>query len=342
MQELTPRKRYFENLDGLRFLLAVVVLSSHSMLGSSIAALCPNDFLKRIVLVFANGAFGVSFFFVLSGFLITYLMLEEQEVNSNFSIRNFYIRRALRIWPLYYGLLIFTFLIYPKVKTLIGITDQNPFSALYQIPFLSNFDSIRVNHLGLRSVAPMMININWSVAIEEQFYLAWPLLFIIFRGRKFIIPILLCILGCWVFRLYTTDHELLYYHTLAVIGDLAMGAAFAYFTFYRQQETANLLTRVNKATITCIYVGGILLLTYYDVINTFLFQMTRAISTLFLLLSLSSKVLPRIPFSNSPMPGAFRPWENTPMPCICFIPSVSRQRYLFSGSRACNMKQASV
>lgn len=277
----STKRQYFENLDGLRLLLATAVLSAHSMLGDSLKAICPSDFVKRIISTFSNGPYGVSFFFVLSGFLITYLMLEEQELTSGFSIKNFYVRRILRIWPVYYGLLVFTFIIYPKVKVFIGIADQNPFDIVHQMLFLANFDSIRVNHLGLKSVAPMMVNINWSVSIEEQFYLVWPMLFLIFRGRKFIIAILISLLGCWLFRLYNTDGDILYYHTLAVVGDLAIGATFAYFSFYRQEQIIALLTRLNRIAIIGIYISGILLLMYNDVLDPLVFPMIRVANALF-------------------------------------------------------------
>jgi len=277
----STKRQYFENLDGLRLLLATAVLSAHSMLGDSLKAICPSEFVKRIISTFSNGPYGVSFFFVLSGFLITYLMLEEQELTSGFSIKNFYVRRILRIWPVYYGLLVFTFIIYPKVKVFIGIADQNPFDIVHQMLFLANFDSIRVNHLGLKSVAPMMVNINWSVSIEEQFYLVWPMLFLIFRGRKFIIAILISLLGCWLFRLCNTDGDILYYHTLAVVGDLAIGATFAYFSFYRQEQIIALLTRLNRIAIMGIYISGILLLMYNDVLDPLVFPMIRVANALF-------------------------------------------------------------
>src|SRR4051812_44537291 len=106
---MSYQKKYFENLDGLRFILAMVVFSSHSMLGDAFSKLSSFDFLNRFILTFSKGSLGVSCFFVLSGFLITYLMIEEKERQLNFNLKNFYIRRALRIWPLYYGVLLITF-----------------------------------------------------------------------------------------------------------------------------------------------------------------------------------------------------------------------------------------
>src|SRR4026208_162751 len=95
-----PTERvYFPNLNGLRFIAALLVIMQHieqikSMYG--IANRWSSPFMQVI------GEQGVSLFFVLSGFLITYLMLEEEKKTGTIQIRNFYRRRILRIWPLYF------------------------------------------------------------------------------------------------------------------------------------------------------------------------------------------------------------------------------------------------
>src|SRR4051794_34357276 len=104
-------KKRFENLDGLRFVLAMVVLSGHSMLFESLNKSIPFDWLQRLLLVLGSGYLAVSFFFVLSGFLITYLMIEEKELTGSFNILKFYLRRILRIWPLYFTVLLIGFVI---------------------------------------------------------------------------------------------------------------------------------------------------------------------------------------------------------------------------------------
>src|SRR5690606_23311212 len=138
-----PRK-YFENLDGLRFLLAMVVFFGHSGFGGALQKVIPVNFLDRVIGVFSTGRLGVSFFFTLSGYLITYLIVEEKEETGNFHLGKFYLRRVLRIWPLYYVVLVFSFFIYPWVKVQLGYADQNPYNFLYHLFFLSNFDSISI------------------------------------------------------------------------------------------------------------------------------------------------------------------------------------------------------
>jgi peptidoglycan/LPS O-acetylase OafA/YrhL len=282
MQEAAPRKRYFENMDGLRFLLALVVFFSHALFGTALQGICHNDFLKRFIGVFTNGYYGVSFFFVLSGFLITYLMLEEQETTGHFNVRNFYIRRIFRIWPVYYAALFFSFVIYPLIKVYLGYTDQNPYSFLYQALFLANFDSIRIDELGLVGVAPMMVGINWSVSVEEQFYVVWPLLFFVFRGKKFIVAVVITFIASWLFRGAGVAPAALYFHTLSVMADLALGAGFACLAFYREAAVIGFFKRVSPVAIILTYIAGILFLMYWDrLLLSDVPGLPRVINTLF-------------------------------------------------------------
>ena len=97
---------YFNNLDGLRFLAAFLVLLHHAQFFKDINSY-PLSSVFSIYLVEA-GKMGVNLFFVLSGFLISYLLFTEKKETKTVSLKKFYIRRALRIWPLYiaYGLVI--------------------------------------------------------------------------------------------------------------------------------------------------------------------------------------------------------------------------------------------
>jgi len=112
---------------------------------------------------------GVDLFFVLSGFLITGILLDSKESESYF--RNFYIRRCLRIWPLYYASLFFMFVVVPLVRPSESATIfAERSSPWWAYPFfLQNFlVPIPANATGL-------LGVSWSLAIEEQFYLVWPL-----------------------------------------------------------------------------------------------------------------------------------------------------------------------
>jgi peptidoglycan/LPS O-acetylase OafA/YrhL len=118
--------------------------------------------------LFSNGWMGVDLFFVLSGFLITGILLDTKQPEGYF--KNFYVRRCLRIWPLYYSLLVFMF-------ALVRLLSRSEYQAVVQQSspwwayplFLQNFlIPIPTNGAG-------PLGVTWSLAIEEQFYLFWPL-----------------------------------------------------------------------------------------------------------------------------------------------------------------------
>jgi peptidoglycan/LPS O-acetylase OafA/YrhL len=96
--QVATKRVYFENLDGLRFLCFLSVFFFHSFHTDfdSIRATDTYHFIKRDI--FGNGNLGVNFFFVLSGFLITYLLIEEKNLNGQIDIKRFWLRRILRIW----------------------------------------------------------------------------------------------------------------------------------------------------------------------------------------------------------------------------------------------------
>ncbi|HYL99831.1 MAG TPA: acyltransferase, partial [Blastocatellia bacterium] len=205
------------------------------------------------------GYIGVSFFFVLSGFLITYLILAEVDALGSIDVKAFYIRRILRIWPLYYAVVVFAFLLYPALKHVAGFPGYiDTGKPLLYFAFLGNFDVI---NLGPGRGA-MSTNITWSVCIEEQFYLIWPLMFLIVPRRfyKFIFPGIISL--SLIFRLtHLDDGQVLYFHTLSVISDMAVGGLGAYLVInsvsFKQALTQ--MPRNLIAAIYCVALGLIVL-----------------------------------------------------------------------------------
>ena len=147
-------------LDGIRGIAILLVIFHNETVKY------PFLHLDRI---FANGWMGVDLFFVLSGLLITGILLETKPSAGYF--RNFYARRCLRIWPLYYASLFFMFVIIPWLSPAQGKTVFERGSPWWAFPlYLQNFlIPIPENATGL-------LGVTWSLAIEEQFYLVWPLI----------------------------------------------------------------------------------------------------------------------------------------------------------------------
>ncbi len=142
-------KSEFQSLDGLRCLSILAVIWHHS--GSS------NNAWHALNM----GFLGVDLFFVISGFLIVTLLLRERAATGGISLRKFYIRRTLRIFPLYYGLILSMVLIYCTVNT------HSPFGQglVRDLPYYLTFTA---------DFVPVGLGIVWSLAAEEQFYLLWP------------------------------------------------------------------------------------------------------------------------------------------------------------------------
>ena len=160
-------RRTFGSLDGLRALSILAVLFHHT--GGSTSQGAWN-----------RGHLGVDLFFVISGFLIVTLLLRERAHTGAISLRAFYARRSLRILPLYYAVLLGTFVLTLGSDSTGARTYREglPWALLY----LTNWH-----------VVQGMLSITWSLAAEEQFYLAWPLLQK--HGGRVVIPILMVLLA---------------------------------------------------------------------------------------------------------------------------------------------------
>ncbi len=221
-------KVYFKNLDGIRTLAFLMVFLQHGFTHTYELLHIKNDVVNRVFQIASSGGTGVSLFFVLSGFLITYLLLQEVKQTGKINVLHFYLRRMLRIWPLYYAVVIFAFVLYPFLKSQIGIISTYGSNPIYYYTFLSNFDVINIqkNFPGQDSMSG---GITWSVAIEEQFYLLWPLLFIIIPKHKYLFIFLFTFFISLIFRLINFDDGVVvYFHSLSACTDLSIGGYFAY------------------------------------------------------------------------------------------------------------------
>jgi peptidoglycan/LPS O-acetylase OafA/YrhL len=164
---------YFRGLDGLRFFAALAVVIGHVELlkkyrGYPSAADQP--------VLYELGRIAVTFFFVLSGFLITYLLLAEKERTGRVAVGKFYVRRILRIWPLYYLVVLLAFFVLPRIEAFrIGVVTPAALPLyLVLLPQIA---------LSLHPPVPFAEPL-WSIGVEEQFYLLWPLL--VGRVRRFL------------------------------------------------------------------------------------------------------------------------------------------------------------
>jgi peptidoglycan/LPS O-acetylase OafA/YrhL len=216
---------YRPELDALRFFAFLAVLFHHGPgpQGS-----------KFLWLVCSAGGFGLSMFFLLSAYLITELLIREREQTENIAWGFFFIRRALRIWPLYYAAIVIAFVIgripphsYGVSRTAIAIMAL----------FVANCTKLAPS-LGIL-VGPL-----WSISIEEQFYLIWPPI-LKFGGKQFALTasILIVIVSCIWLWAFSEKGWLLWYDTPVEFLFFAVGAIVALVTRGKPLCGVNTLTR---------------------------------------------------------------------------------------------------
>jgi len=211
-----------KDIQGLRAVAVLLVALDHANVGP-----------------FTGGFIGVDVFFVISGFLITSLLIGEADREGKVSLAGFYARRARRILPAATVVIVAT--LAASVWYLSGVQALAVAKdAIWATFFAANihFAAIGTDYFSA-DVAPSPLQHYWSLAVEEQFYLAWPLLVLAFawlarrRGwgvRRTLVPALLLIIGgslAWSIMLTRTDHVSAYFSTPARAWELGLGALIA-------------------------------------------------------------------------------------------------------------------
>lgn len=182
--------KFFNGLNELRAIAALGVVWHHIVQFKNLSQTHNiNDSSAFDFLIGNLGKVSVNLFFVLSGFLITYLLLKEKNYNKEINIKKFYWRRMLRIWPLYYLILFISFLIIPFLAT---------FSFFGGSAGLENL-TFNYSQFGLKTLllylfflpqfAPIVLGASqsWSIGVEEQFYLVIPLVLTFFKPKYFLV-----------------------------------------------------------------------------------------------------------------------------------------------------------
>jgi peptidoglycan/LPS O-acetylase OafA/YrhL len=219
----TPKakKSYFyrPELDCLRFFAFMAVFVHHTM-PRSIEFYSDHHLPTSLSNVANAGAFGVDLFFCLSAYLITELLLREKEEVGHLNVKSFYIRRILRIWPLYFTFLLFGF----------GLTFVDPtqhFSAVQLMMFLL----LAGNWASAITVINSVVAPLWSVSVEEQFYLFWPLVIRKATRRQMLIVCLGMVSVAFIWRAFVQmrmySHDLAWNATFGHLDSMAYGILLA-------------------------------------------------------------------------------------------------------------------
>jgi peptidoglycan/LPS O-acetylase OafA/YrhL len=192
--EASPYSRHLPALDGVRGLAILLVMCSHFFPGTA------HNAAERVLRVLLSyGASGVDLFFVLSGFLITGILYDS--LGDTHYFRKFYARRALRILPLYYGVL--------AVYAIVGLVQhRSSHGELLSLAlYMQNTSLIAVPIFAYSGPLTLPLGHFWSLAIEEQFYLVWPLLVFLLRTRARLLALCAAfLLLCPIFRFLAWQH----------------------------------------------------------------------------------------------------------------------------------------
>jgi peptidoglycan/LPS O-acetylase OafA/YrhL len=289
------KRIYFKNLAALRFIAATAVIFHH-IEQYKFWAKIPNVWGNTTVDAFGSKA--VSFFFVLSGFLISYLLMEERRKTGDISIKDFYIRRILRIWPVYYLVVVVVLFVLPHVFDLswLGIEMYDSKFTLKAVFLLFIVPNL------LRIYSPSIVGGNqlWSIGVEEQFYLIWPVLvrwffryliqfLILFVVIKFLITAGLSFIsadrGSLVLSAITR------FWILLKIEQMAIGAIGAWILFYRKEQILKIL--YHKLT----WLASLLALVFLMTVHMDHWAVNYAEAVVFLLVIMNLSTNPQIRIS---------------------------------------------
>lgn len=205
-----PNRQYYPALDGLRGLAILLVVVYHNF---------------GFINYFFFGWLGVDLFFVLSGFLITDILLKT--LQDKHYLKNFYLRRVLRIFPLYYLCLVLFLLVIPRLYAGFDIkyyTDHQVWLWTYLQNWLYIFND--PNHTNT-------LNHLWSLAVEEQFYLVWPFIILLIRRPKYLllfitlVLVAVLLLRLWIWTNHIADLAYFNLYTFSRIDGICIGCMIA-------------------------------------------------------------------------------------------------------------------
>jgi peptidoglycan/LPS O-acetylase OafA/YrhL len=265
-------KTHLPQLDGLRGIAILIVVLGH---------LLAYPWGLNMVRLSAVAPLGVDLFFVLSGFLITGILLRSK--GKEYYFRNFYARRALRTWPLYFLLLIFMWGVANGHIRSLAIP-----SYLHWQAYACYVQDLVYYQVGRVQLLPLAV--TWSLAVEEQFYLIWPILVWLVPNKRLPIPTILLILIAPIARITLPHYGIdAYYNPICRFDAMAMGALLALWIALKV-PTADKIIKVSLAMIG-LAVPGVAISYYTGSIHIVISSFACVIFTSIVALSFESRRL---------------------------------------------------
>ena len=246
-----PNREYFPALEGIRGYAFLLIFVIHY---TEVAARPANPALYPLFLLQNTAWFLVPIFFVLSGFLITRILWSTREREGYFRV--FYLRRIARIFPVYYITIVFIGLF-----GLLRHWQLRPQHLLYLV-YLQNFSQVSWD---FNRYIPANINLThlWSLAVEEQFYLAWPLVIWLVRSEKALLRvsygiIVFCFLVRVAWPLLHLPYEAAYFYTATRVDAIIMGSVLAFY--FQRPLLWSRLIKLSRILIPAVW-GTLIVLT---------------------------------------------------------------------------------
>lgn len=252
-------ERQYQNipsLDGLRAIAILLVIISHLAQSQTFLGANIIGHLEEL------GQLGVRVFFVLSGFLITRLLLKELETDGRIRLGRFYFRRTLRIFPPYYTLIIITGLL-----AAVGWVQLDRGDLIHALTYTTNYypPAWSLGH-------------SWSLSVEEQFYLLWPATLLLLgkkRGIRVALSLLLlCPVIRFLYRQFMPDIGIIEFRFEAIADCLAVGCVLAGTLdwlreqrLYQRLQRSKLMALLPVIILGIIYLGRTRLVKVYSVVG---------------------------------------------------------------------------
>lgn len=236
--------KYIKELDSIRAIAVLAVMASHWVT-------IRQPFVNK--LLHYGGPIGVDIFFVLSGFLITWILFKNnKEIEAGHAdrsgvLKNFYIRRTLRIFPIYYLVIVVLLLFKESSGTQIGTSYP------YFLTYTSNFHFFNTGRFD------GILSHMWSLAVEEQFYLIWPAL-MLFVNSRYLLYVIYAFIGIGISsQLLFLNSEMGSVLTFTCFDAFGIGALLAWQLVYSTGSMASFYKLVQKAAIITLplFIAGL-------------------------------------------------------------------------------------
>lgn len=244
------RVHLIPGLNGLRAISIIFVLLAHWTNTGNM----PEQ-LKTVLRLLIDGSVGVRMFFEISGFLISYLLLKEYHQYGRINFGQFYLRRFLRLFPVFYSYLLVILLL--KLSGVITIDAWNIVCALL---YVENFKFMKVNWL---------VGHSWSLAVEEQFYLIWPAVFKYVQQVSFRYVIIVLALGSFMRSFYYkyTDISRFFLAPFLMHADFLLIGCILGILYFQKSKLLNLAAslKAGHLLVTVLLIWFFTLMEYHPV-----------------------------------------------------------------------------